>query len=990
MNKFPERAKKLFILTAVLASLTYILLFTPGIAGFEQRAEADNLSITDAVMQYVKRYYVDKSVIDPKNMLILGLGRMEQIVDLVMVDFPNGENSTEFEVQAAGDKAAFNMSGVQDLDDVTDRLEQVFQFISPHLTSSDPKINDIEYAVLDQMLNSLDPHSGIITPQVYKEFMIETEGSFGGLGIVIGVRDGNLTVISPIEGTPAYRAGIKPNDKIVQIASESTINMSLIEAVSKLRGPKGSEVSIHVMREGFPEPREFKMVRDTIVIESVETFEIEDGIQYVRIRDFQKNTLDSILQNLDKNGPSNPKGIILDLRGNPGGLLDQAERISDLFLTNGVIVTTKIGNSAKRYHANDKDQQFNGNIVVLVDSGSASASEIVSGALKNNNRAIIVGERTFGKGTVQQIFDLNDGSALKLTIAQYLTPGDISIQDVGVTPDIMLHPSIITDDTIVFHPNSDNQLVEKPWKKKEAKNQNRVLEKPEYSITYLDNNAAPKANNTDEDDPPTPEEALSREEKRKKLDQDFYVTLARQIINSSTVPSRIESLGEIQGGIAKISKSEEDKIVDKWKLMGVDWSNEKTKPEKPSLSVSVTPETPKGEGGGKLEINVEVDNKGRAPLHRLMATTKSENPVFDGKELIFGKVNPGDKRSWKTTFEIPKWSLTREDTVSLKFEDGNDSQIPDYNFTADTSGLERPLYSFNYEIVDDGRYGSSGNGNGIAEPGEVIVFRAKVKNIGRGASEKTILTLKNNSGDKIYLEKGRAEFENLAPGEAREAAFTFDVKNTDTPLDLELQIVDDVFKEGLIGKAVVPGNTDGSVFVKKESKVTVPEADTPIRGGGYKEAPIIALSEKGATFNGLGQNGDWVKIKLNENSAGWINKNKVVISEPSVPAQPSGSPAFMETFEAPPVISIRGMPVSTASRVITLNGDVNDRDGIELVSVFIGDDKVALLPSTKTEVPVSLKLKLDNEVNLITIVAKDSKGLLSRQSFVVRKEDQQG
>ncbi len=473
MNKLPERAKKLFILTAVLASLTYILLFTPGIVGFEQRAEADNLNITDAVMQYVKRYYVDKSVIDPKNMLILGLGRMEQIVDQVMVNFPNGENSTEFEVQAVGDKAEFNLSGVQDLDDVTDRLEQVFQFISPHLTSSDPKINDIEYAVLDQMLNSLDPHSGIITPQVYKEFMIETEGSFGGLGIVIGVRDGNLTVISPIEGTPAYRAGIKPNDKIVQIASESTINMSLIEAVSKLRGPKGTEVSIHVMREGFSEPREFKMVRDTIVIESVETFELEDGIQYVRIRDFQKNTLDSILQNLDKNGPSNPKGIILDLRGNPGGLLDQAERISDLFLTNGVIVTTKIGNSAKRYHANDKDQQFSGNIVVLVDSGSASASEIVAGALKNNERAIIIGERTFGKGTVQQIFDLNDGSALKLTIAQYLTPGDISIQDVGVTPDIMLHPSIITDDTIVFHPHSDNQLVEKPWKKKEAKNQNR-------------------------------------------------------------------------------------------------------------------------------------------------------------------------------------------------------------------------------------------------------------------------------------------------------------------------------------------------------------------------------------------------------------------------------------------------------------------------------------------------------------------------------------
>lgn len=982
MNKFPDRAKKLFALTAVLASLTYILFFPPGVTMLDQRAEADNLGITDAVMQYINRYYVDKSIIDPKNMLILGLGRMEQIVDNVLVDFPAGEQSTSFQVQAGGEKAVFDMSGVESLNDVTDRLEQVFQFVSPHLAPSGLKLNDIEYAVLDQMLNSLDPHSGIITPQVYKEFMIETEGSFGGLGIVIGVRDGDLTVISPIESTPAYRAGIKPNDKIVQIANESTVNMSLIEAVSKLRGPKDTEVSIHVMREGFPSPKEFKMMRDTIVIESVEAFELEDGIEYVRIRDFQKNTLDSIIHNLDTNGAGNPRGIILDLRGNPGGLLDQAERISDLFLTDGVIVTTKIGNSAKRYHANDKDQQYNGNIVVLVDAGSASASEIVAGALKNNERAIIIGERTFGKGSVQQIFDLNDGSALKLTIAQYLTPGDISIQDVGVTPDIMLHPTVITDDTVIFHPNSDNRIPEKPGLKK--KTVDRILEKPVYSITYLDKTAAVKSS---EEEEPTPEEALSREEKRKKLEEDFYVTLAREIINSSSVSSRKESLGEIQGGITKISKSEEDKIVGKWKLMGIDWSNEKTKGVKPSLAVRITPETPKGSAGGELETNVEVENTGKTPLYRLMATTKSENPVFEGKELIFGRVNPGEKKSWKTSFEIPKWTLTREDEVTLEFEDGNDSKIPDYNFTAGTYGLERPLYAFNYEIVDDGRYGSRGNGNGIPEPGEVIAFLVKVKNIGPGRSEKTILTLKNNSGDKIFLEKGRAEFENLAPGESSEAAFTFDVKNTDSPLDLELQIVDDVFKEGLIGKAVIPGNTEGAVFQKADSTVTVAVADTPVRGGGYNEAPIIALAGQGTTFSGLGQNGVWVKIKINENSSGWIKKEKVVISETAPPSQPRGSSMLKEIFEAPPVINVTGMPVSTNSRMITLNGDVNDGDGIELVSVFIGEDKVALLPSTKTAVPVSVNLELENEVNLITIIAKDSTGLLSRQTFVVRKED---
>lgn len=984
MNKFTDRARKALAITAVFAAIAYALLLSPGSGVLDRRAEADNLGITDAVMQYVTRYYVDKSVIDPKSMLVLGLERMEQVVDKVLVYFPDGENSASFEVQAGGEKETFNLSGVQTLNDVTDRLEQVFQFVSPYLTPNDPKINDIEYAVLDQMLNSLDPHSGIITPQVYKEFMIETEGSFGGLGIVIGVRDGELTVISPIEGTPAYRAGIEPNDKIVQIGNESTINMSLIEAVSKLRGPKGTEASIFIMREGFPAPREFKLIRDTIVIESVETFELDDGIEYVRIRDFQKNTLDSIISNIQNDGVEDPKGIILDLRGNPGGLLDQAERISDLFLKSGVIVTTKIGNSAKRYHANDKDQQYNGSIVVLVDAGSASASEIVAGALKNNERAIVIGERTFGKGSVQQIFDLNDGSALKLTIAQYLTPGDKSIQDVGVTPDIILNPTIITDDAIVYHPNSDDVLPEKPWQKKK-KTVNHVLEKPVYSITYLDNTKAVKSG---EEEELTPEEALSREEKRKKLDEDFYVTLAREIINSSSAPSRKESLGEIQGDIVKITKSEEGKIVDKWKLMGVDWSNEKSAGSKPSVAVRITPETPSGSAGENLGIEVEVENTGKEPLYRLLATTKSENAVFEGKELIFGKVAPGEKRSWKTSFEIPKWALTREDRVTLKFEDGNDSPIPDYKFAVSTRGLERPLYAFNYEIVDDGRHGSNGNGNGVPEPGEIIAFAANVKNIGPGASEKTVLTLKNNSGDKIFLEKGRAEFEKLDPGESMEAAFTFDVNNTDSPLDLELQIVDDVFKEGLIGKALVPGNTDGAAFRKTDGTVTVAEADTPVRGGSYKEAPIIALSGRGATFTALGERGEWIKVKLNENSSGWINKGKTVISETAGPGQTQGITLLKETFEAPPVISVTGLPVTTESRVITLNGDVNDGDGIELVSIYIGDDKVALLPSTKTDMPLSVKLKLENDVNLITIIAKDSKGLLSKQSFVVRKDEE--
>ncbi len=970
-------AKRIFVAGAVLLTLAYIIFLLPTLGNFERTAQAQNLNITNIVMQYVNRYYVDKPSIEPKKMLTKALGRLERIVDEVLVDFPDGEDGQIIEVRVVNEKQTFDMGEIQNLDDVTRQLDQIFEFITPNLTSKDLEINELEYAVLDEMLKNLDAHSGIITPQVYKEFMIETEGSFGGLGIVIGIRDGELTVISPIEGTPAYKVGIKPNDKIVQIEDESTINMSLIEAVSKLRGPKGTRVAIHINRKSFAQPKEYEIMRDTIKIESVETFDLDDGIRYVRIRDFQKNTLDSIVENL-KNGGDTPKGIILDLRGNPGGLLDQAERISDLFLTDGVIVTTKVGNSSKRYHANDKDHQYDGNVVVLVDAGSASASEIVAGALKNNERAVIIGERTFGKGSVQQIFDLHDGSALKLTIAQYLTPGDISIQDVGVTPDIILHPTTITKDSIVFNSNLEPRLNKLNGKSNKPIQENR--ENPIYSITYLEDIEI-----NDNEEEPTPEEALTKEEKREKIEKDFYVSLARDIILSSNTPSRQEALDQIQRDISKITKEQDNKIVNQWETLGVDWSYGKKASSAPSMRVKIIPQIPEGRAGDEVEITVEVENTGLEPLYRLSATTESKNLIENGKELIFGKLNPGEKKVWSTKVEIPKWALTREDKVSLKFQDAHKSTIPNYDFNVKINALPRPLYAYNYEIVDDGRYGSAGNGNGIPETGEKIALVIRVKNIGNGSSEKTVVSLKNLSGEKIFLEKGRTELETLAPGEIRETNFTFNVKNFESPIDLEIQIIDEIFRDGITSKVSIPNNIKVSNYKENNQYVLLKNDNTPIRGGGFTEAPITALSQKGTELRAVGQNEDWIKVNLNENLMGWINKDKVRTSE-NAGSTFSDHPHFQETFEAPPIINIKNPPVLTNSNVINIYGEINDQDGIELVSVFLGDDKVALVPSTKTNVPVSLELTLDEEINLITIIAKDSKGLLSKQSFVVRKE----
>ena len=304
------------------------------------------------VLQHVERYYVDENKINPNEMLIMGLNKIENSLDQVLVEFVEPNNTSNFMVKVNDTVKEYKDIEIYNADDLKDIMQDVFAFIIPLIDTEETKTIDIEYAVTDKMLKTLDQHSGIITPEVYKEFMIETEGSFGGLGIVIGIRDGNLTVISPIEGTPAFKAGIQPNDKIIQIENESTVNMSLIEAVSKLRGKKDTRVHIHVMRDSFDIPKKFEIMRDIIKIESVEDHDLDNNVLYLRIRDFQKNTLSSLINSIDERGAENVEGLILDLRGNPGGLLDQAEKISDLFLTNGTVVTTKVGNTKKRYRAN--------------------------------------------------------------------------------------------------------------------------------------------------------------------------------------------------------------------------------------------------------------------------------------------------------------------------------------------------------------------------------------------------------------------------------------------------------------------------------------------------------------------------------------------------------------------------------------------------------------------------------------------------------------
>jgi len=300
---------------------------------------------------------------------------------------------------------------------------------------------ELIYGAIKGMVRSLDPHSSFMTKEEHGELMMETKGSFTGIGIEITIKDNILTVVSPIEGTPADKAAIKAGDKIIKIETQSTKDMTMMEAVKKIRGPKGTKVKLTIARKGMERPLEFSITRDVIPLISVRHYFLTPEIGYVRISNFQSKTdkeLSSALKELEKDRKL--KGLILDLRNNPGGLLSQSIDVSDMFLDSGLIVSTKGRSTSQNIrataHKNQKSRDYP--IIVLVNGGSASAAEIVAGALQDNKRAIILGTRSFGKGSVQTILSLSDGSGLRLTTARYYTPNGKSIQLSGITPDIEL------------------------------------------------------------------------------------------------------------------------------------------------------------------------------------------------------------------------------------------------------------------------------------------------------------------------------------------------------------------------------------------------------------------------------------------------------------------------------------------------------------------------------------------------------------------------
>ncbi|MFZ7127024.1 MAG: S41 family peptidase [Desulfobacterales bacterium] len=324
------------------------------------------------------------------------------------------------------------------------------------------------------MVQSLDPHSTLLPPEAYEDLRIDTQGNFTGIGIHITVRDGMVTVISPIEGTPAAKAGIQAMDRIIKVDDQEVEDLR--QAVNMMRGPKGTQVKVTVLRKGVQDPIEFEIVRDVIPVKSIKAQTLKPGYGYIWITNFTGNTTEDFLEALEKIEAENPqlKGLVLDLRNNGGGLLDQSIKISDIFLDDGVILSIKGRNegNSKVFRATPSKVKRDYPMVVLINGGSASASEIVAGALRDQKRAILLGTPSFGKGSVQTVETLRDGSGLKLTVALYYTPSGQSIQAKGIEPDIEVKYSQLVEE--------EEEADDVPFvKEKDLKNHLEIAPEPE-------------------------------------------------------------------------------------------------------------------------------------------------------------------------------------------------------------------------------------------------------------------------------------------------------------------------------------------------------------------------------------------------------------------------------------------------------------------------------------------------------------------------------
>ena len=962
-----------------------------------------SLRILNLTLQRIRDNYVDPTRIDPKGMLLSALDHVQRNVAEVLAEPSPDKNSISVRVDTA--QKNFDISGVDSPWALSSKLREIFKFVQANLPQS-ADAREIEYQAISGMLATLDPHSQLLDPDMYRQMKIDTRGKFGGLGIGIGIRRDMLTVLSILgPQTPAARAGLKAGDHVVRINDESTINMLLSEAVNRLRGDPGTKVTVYIERDNQKGTKKVVLERAIIDVPNVVGLPpaeyshpkiLKAGVGYMRVKQFQGSTAEDIRREMAELSRQGLKGLIIDLRGNPGGLLDQAIKVSDIFLDGGTVVTT-VGNAGKS--RDEKRARNDGNephipLVVLVNGSSASASEIVAGALKNLDRAVILGQTTFGKGSVQVLYDNDDDSALKLTIAQYLTPGDLSIQSVGITPDVQTVPVRIEKDGIWFSPSAHAMLRESELEQHLDSRNARKGEKPAETVKYL---APPPKKSaaaaSDDDEEAADEEAPIVEDEQPK--EDFEIELARDMLASlpSGVWKRHDVLAAGKAMIEKTRGTEDQKIGGALGKLGIDWTDGPAQGT-PKLAASVTSDkaSNKVAAGQKLTLRATVRNDGNGPAEQVHAKIKSDYYLFDERELVFGRVEPGQTKNAEIQVKVPKDALTQIDDLRFEFAETHNAKVDPAQLKVQIDGLPRPVFAYTYQIVDD----IQGNQDGLVQRGEHVRLLVTVKNQGPGRSYKTQATLKNNSGPGVFIHKGRFRIDNIAAGQTKEIAFDFEVQPDlqDDTVNLELAVADQTVHEYVNEKLKFPVAQAGKAPVASSGMVTVTKDHAELRSAAAQDAPVVGYAAKQATFKVTGKSADgtYTRVEIEPGRPAFVQTAAVK----------SGGSSKAGGFEpmwmvSPPVLALSPAALETGDGKMHLHGQAKDERKVSDVYVVVQNHnakidlkKVFYKSNRNGSDPRKMDFDVDVPLwpgeNYVHVVARENGQVQSRQTLVVLRE----
>ena len=898
--------------------------------------------ITVFALKTAEKRYLDKSKIKVEDLLGYALDAVQDSLPETLISYD--KTKKVINLQIYNKKHIIKVKSLRDVVDVAYALRAVYIHLDKEYKPEPPLTkDDIEYIAINGILKKLDPHSYLFTPKDFEDFEKSTEGNFGGLGIVVGMNDnGEITVISPMKGTPATKAGIEANDVIVQIDDMSAVNLTLDKAVSKMRGVPGTPITLMIRREGVPELLKFDIIRAEIKITSVLAAMPQPEIGYINLSGFMENTYSTLVEELDGLKKKGMKALVLDMRNNSGGLLSQAISISDIFLDKGVIVSTVEDdeeievNYAKKKRGDILDIP----IIVMINEGSASATEIVTAALKKNGRATVLGRKSFGKGSVQTIIGTPGGGGMKLTIAEYLTPGNISIQSVGITPDIETRPVFIHPDKISVFDSGENILKEGDLEEHiVSRYAPKTIEKPRTTIRYFKEYKDVKTIIKER-----------REQKDDEFRSDEEIEIAVKIAQQMTQNKKAYESSQL------IKDEEWKKILAKLHENGINWK-EKTslaQPKTDTLKVTMLSD-PQFKGGETAKFTFKAEIEGE--IENLLGVFESPMKNLRRIEIPFGTFSGSVERSVNIKLpESVQWQKT-EGTMKLYLnEPEKKKEIKTEKFTVETIPVEQPDLKFAVVAAE-----TNGNRDGFIQSGESAELTVLIKNEGKGAIlEGKAMLINTNDTEEIFIENGNYSF-TLEPGKSTTAKFTFKTEKPAKKEDLAKQkfsvsVYD--YKLKYSAEFDLPFvNAAKCNFEEAKSKINLPKG-TELFNASDLSTKIGSVSADGnADVSGkcgnalLLSNSFWIKA---ENTAPANGKTDIAIEN----EYPVSMPAIV--FDKAPLV--------TDSKTVTVQFEIDPKD-VKDAFVFLNGKKVFYKRIDKDEKSsaLSVNVEMKKKYNRISV-----------------------